>query len=173
MFVSTEYTAPRKLTKQDVIVGFRSGAGELDDWLVRFAWQNQQANNAVTYVITDGTRVIGYYALAMAAVGRISAPASIAARRPDQIPCVLLARLAVDRAHQGKRLGWELLRDGLIRAVHLSQSIGAAAVLVHCRDEAARAFYLRHADFLQSPVDEWQLMLPVRGLRKYVGVVER
>lgn len=42
--------APRRLEKQDDRVRFESGAGELDDWFARFAWQNQRANNAVTYV---------------------------------------------------------------------------------------------------------------------------
>lgn len=163
----TEFTARGKLAKGDLVDGFHSGAGELDDWLVRFAWQNQRELNAVTYVITDGGRVVGYYALAMSAVGRAELPETLQARRPAQIPCILLARLAVDSSCQGQGLGWELLRDALVRSVQLSQSIGAAAVLVHCRDEAAKAFYLKHGDFLQSPLDEMQLMVPARWLRRY------
>lgn len=164
--MSSEYSRPVKLAKTDSVAGFSSGASELDDWLIRFAWQNQQANNAVTYVITDGARVVGYYALAMASVSRLAVPDSIATRRPREIPCVLLARLAVDSGHQGEGLGWELLRDALIRSVQLSQSIGAAAILVHCRDDAAKAFYLRYGDFLQSPVDELQLMVPIKAVAR-------
>ena len=163
-----ELTAPRKLERSDVRKGFESGAGELDEWLAKYAWQNQQANNATTYVVTDGERVVGYYAITMAAVARHDAPADLQRGRPSQIPCILLARLAVDKAAQGEGLGWELLRDALLRSVSLSESIGAAAVLVHCRDEEAKAFYLRNGDFLQSPVEELHLLVPVKALKRYV-----
>jgi len=166
--MSAEYTAPRKLQRSDVRAGFDSRASELDDWLVKYAWQNQQSNNATTYVITDGHRVVGYYAIAMAAVARLDAPAGLQKGRPAQIPCILLARLAVDRGAQGAGLGWELLRNALVRSVQVSRSIGAAAVLVHCRDEAAKAFYLRHGDFLESPVDDQHLLVPIKALERYI-----
>lgn len=164
----TELTAPRKLERSDVRAGFSSGAAELDEWLAKYAWQNQQANNATTFVITDGARVVACYAIAMAAVGREHAPAEMQRGRPSQIPCILLARLAVDVARQGEGLGWELLRDALLRSVQLSRGIGAAAVLVHCRDDAAKEFYLRNGDFLQSPVDDLHLMVPIKALERYV-----
>ena len=46
--------SPRRLVRQDVTAGFRSGATELDDWFQRYAWQNQKANNAVVYVGVAG-----------------------------------------------------------------------------------------------------------------------
>lgn len=163
-----DLTAPRKLQREDVRAGFLSGAEELDEWLVRYAWQNQQANNATTYVITDGERVVAYYAIAMSVYAKVDAPAVMTRGRPAQIPYILLARLAVDQAYQGHGLGWELLRDALLRAVGLSGSIGAAAVLVHCRDDNARDFYLRNGDFLQSPVEDLHLMAPMEALKRYV-----
>lgn len=160
---------PRKLEKSDDRADFSSGATELDDWLHRFAWENQAANNATTYVTTDGLRVVGYYAITMAAYDLSDAPTALAKNRPRQIPCILLARLAVDRELQGCGWGAELLRDALVRSVGLSESIGAAAVLVHCRDETARDFYLRHGDFLASPIEPLHLFVAMKELRKYVG----
>ena len=160
---------PRKLTRADLRADFHSGASELDEWLAKYAWQNQEAGNAVTYVITDGTRVIGYYAIAMAAVARTSVPEPLSKGRPQHLPCLLLARLAVDAEYSGRGLGWALLRDALLRSLQLSASVGAAAVLVHCRDDAARSFYLHHGDFLASPVNELHLMVPVAALRKALG----
>ncbi|WP_029145233.1 GNAT family N-acetyltransferase [Microbacterium luticocti] len=164
----TGLTAPRRLIRSDDRRSFRSGAADLDDWFHRYAWQNQLANNAVTYVLTDGDRIAGFYSLAMAAVSKDAAPQALARHRPSQIPCILLARLAVDASYHGQGLGWELLRDALLRAVQLSRSIGAAAVLVHCRDDAARAFYLHNGDFLSSPVDDLHLMVPIAALEKFV-----
>lgn len=163
-----EYTAPRKLEHADVRTGFCSGAAELDEWLAKHSWQNQRGSNATTYVITDGERVVGFYAITMSAVARAGAPEELQKGRPSQIPCILLARLAVDRSAQGEGLGWELLRDALLRALVLSRSIGAAAVLVHCRDENAKAFYLNNGDFLQSPIDDLHLKVPVTALERYV-----
>lgn len=160
--------APRRLVRSDVRADFHSGATELDDWLARYAWQNQETGNAVTYVVADGSRVAGYYAIAMAAVARSVAPEPMQKGRPTQIPCILLARLAVDVDYQGLGLGWALLRDALLRSVQLSASIGAAAVFVHCRDEAARRFYLHHGDFLASPVNDLHLLVPIKALQRYV-----
>ena len=162
-------TPPRRLLKTDVRDDFDSGAADLDEWFAVYAWENQAANNAVTYVITDGTRVVAYYSIAMATIEKtVAHGAMLKGSRPTQIPCILLARLAVDRRWAGQGLGWELLRDAPLRSVVLSESIGAAAVLVHCRDENARAFYLANGDFLPSPVDDLHLVVPMKTLRRYL-----
>jgi GNAT superfamily N-acetyltransferase len=85
-------------------------------------------------------------------------------RQDSAVPCFLLARLAVDVEWQGKGLGWGLLQDALKRVLLLSQSVAAPALLVHARDETARAFYLHHAEFLQSPVDPLHLVLPMKAI---------
>jgi GNAT superfamily N-acetyltransferase len=122
----------------------------------------------VTYVIERDGRIAGYYAIAMAGVARDRAPGRPHPRgRPSEVPCVLLARLAVDQRSQGAGVGRALLRDALERSVLLSQSIGAAAVLVHCRDQAAQEFYLRNGDFTELPGDPLVLMVPLKALRRY------
>jgi GNAT superfamily N-acetyltransferase len=164
-----EFAAPHRLTREDQRAQFASGQPELDDWLITGAWQNQKAGNAVTYVITEGDRVVGYYAIAMATIAQTAAPEPLKPnRRPSQIPCILLARLAVDSAYQGQGLGFELLRDAMLRSIGLSDAIGAAAILVHCLDTHAKAFYLHLGDFLESPVDDLQLLAPIAALRRYV-----
>jgi GNAT superfamily N-acetyltransferase len=165
--VSLVVTPPRKLEKSDDRSDFSSGAVELDEWIAKYAWQNQAANSATTYVITENSKVIGYYAIAMSAYDKAMAP-KVLAKAPNQIPCILLARLAVDKRYQGEGWGVDLLRDALLRSVGLSDSIGAAAVLIHCRDEAARDFYMRTGDFVQSPVEELHLMVSMKALKAYV-----
>lgn len=54
-----------------------------------------------------------------------------------------------------------LFRDAIERAVHVSGSIGAAALLIHARDSRAREFHLANADLLESPTDPLHLMLPI------------
>lgn len=158
--------APRKLEKNDDRSAFFSGATELDDWFARFAWENQAAHNAITYVTTWNEQIVGYYSLCSAGVGRDHVPADFGQRRPTDIPCILLARLAVDRRFHGKNIGRHLLRDAIARAITASDSIGAACLLIHARDEAAKSFYLTNADLLESPVDDLHLILPMKAARR-------
>jgi GNAT superfamily N-acetyltransferase len=144
--------------------GFDSGAPELDEWLARYSWQNQRANNSVTYVSVLDGRVVGYYAIAVANVTSESAPVAVARGAPRQVPCLLLARLAVDRSMHSFGLGRGLLVDTLRRTVGLADSVGIRALLVHARDDAARQFYLAQAEFLESPSDPLHLLLPVKDI---------
>lgn len=159
-----ELRAPRVLKKGDNRVDFTSGANELDVWLTQYAWQNQRANNAVTYVSTVDDEVVGYYAIAAAGVGHASAGEEFSKRRPEPIPCVLLARLAVDRRARGRGLGAALFTDALQRSLAVSDGMGAAAMLIHCRDDSARQFYLHLVDALDSPVDQMQLLVPMKSI---------
>lgn len=163
--------APRVLEKSDDRSTFVSGAHELDDWFRRFAWQNQRAKNCVVYVATLDDLVVGYYAICAAAVGHDDAPEEFTRRRPDPVPVVLLARLAVDRRAQGRGVGAGLLRDAIARSLSVSAGLGAAALIIHCRDDAAKAFYHRHVDLLESPLDPLHLLLPLRAAAAALGGV--
>lgn len=157
---------PRRLTRDDDRASFDSGVFELDDWFQRFAFENQQANNAVTYVtVCDGV-VLGYYAIAMSAysIGRL--PERMQKNRPAEMPCVLLARLAVDVTAQRQGVGAALLRHAMEQSYRLSEQVGAAALLIHCRDESAREFYLANGDFLSSPLEPMHLLLPMKEIRR-------
>lgn len=123
----------------------------------------------MTYVVEHEQQILGYYAIAAAGVSTDHVPASFGAPRPTDIPCVLLARLAVASSVQGRGLGVALFRDAIERAVLVSESIGAARLLVHARDDAARDFYLAHVDLLQSPVDPLHLILPMKAAKSFVG----
>lgn len=58
------------------------------------------------------------------------------------MPIVRVGRLAIDLRHQGQKLGGVLLYDVIQRAA--SGDIGAFAVVVDAKDDAAVAFYERH-----------------------------
>jgi predicted N-acetyltransferase YhbS len=79
---------------------------------------------------------------------------------------VLLARLAVDSSVQGKGLGRALLRDALIRVAGAAEEIGIRVLLLHAKDEGARDFYLKCAEFESAPTDPLHLFLLMKDLRK-------
>jgi hypothetical protein len=57
-----------------------------------------------------------------------------------------------------------LLKDALGRSAAAADTIGARAVLVHAKDDEAKAFY-RHFDFEPSPTDPLHLFLLMKDLR--------
>lgn len=159
---------PRRLQREDDRTTFASGAPELDTWIREFAFQNQKAHNSVTYVTVRDGVVLGYYALAMSAYSRDSAPEGLKKGRPQEIPCLLLARLAVDSRAKGRGVGAALLRDAIERSFQLSERVGAAALLIHCRDAEARSFYLANGDFGQSPVEPMHVLLSMKAIARLI-----
>lgn len=138
--------AIERLTTAHDVDQFESGVADLDRWLRSSAVVASSAGTGATYVLRRGTRVVGYYVVAMSAVVHADAPSRLRRGMPDPVPVVLLARLAVDRSEQGNRLGGQLLVDALRRCVRGSREFGARAVIVDVIDERAAEFY-RHFDF--------------------------
>ena len=154
---------PAPLEKTHVTDDFTSGADELDEWLKDYAWVNHRSGNARVFVATRGNRVVGYYALATAGVEKAEAPDQITnGGVPNQIPCLLLARLAVDVSEQNRKVGKGLLVDAIRRAIRVSEDVGVRALLIHARDERARSFYEHQGEFVQSPTDPLHLFLHLK-----------
>lgn len=160
------FSAVEKLSASHEVDNFDCGKEPLDRFLRRFALVNQTAGGAQTYVVCGGKRrVAGYYSLTVGSVEHAQAPARIArglAKHP--IPVMLLARLAVDKAEQGRGLGKALLKDALLRTAQAADIAGVRALLVHAKDEEARAWYERF-DFEASPTDPYHLFLLMKDLR--------
>jgi GNAT superfamily N-acetyltransferase len=148
---------------------FDSGAAELDDWLRRFARMADAAGTARTYVLVDGHKVLGYYALTPGAVDREAMPGRHARGMPAHpIGVILLARLAVDLSLQGQGYGRALVADAAVRTLQAAELVGARAMLVHRRDDGAAGFYER-LGFTRSPTDPLHLMVLIRDLRRTFG----
>ena len=164
------YTQPEPLAERHFVDSFGCGEPALDDWLKRFARPAQASGSARTYVTTtDGRTVVGYYALAATKVEAAEATARLLKGEPKgrPVPAVLLARLAVDRRHQGASVGRSLLQDAVLRCLQASDSIGVRAMLVHAKHERARGWYARYG-FEASPTDPLHLMLLMKDLRAFV-----
>lgn len=154
-----------KLGSEHDLTQFDCGNAALNSWLRKFAWTNQQTDSARTYVAAAAKRVAGYYSLTTGSVHRHETPERIAKGLAQHPIGVVLARLAVDSAFQGKGLGKALLFDALARIEEAAEIVAVRAVLVHAVDEAARRFY-EHFEFERSPIDPFQLMLLMKDLRR-------
>jgi GNAT superfamily N-acetyltransferase len=160
----SELSPPEPLADHHDIEDFRSGEASLDDWLKRRARANQVSGASRTYVLCDGKRVIGYYALASGVVTVESAPGRFRRNMPNPIPVVVLARLAVDRDWHGRGLGRSLFRDAAQRVANAADAIGIRGIVVHAISEEAKKFYLA-LGFDASPSEPMTLMVTLSDIR--------
>lgn len=162
----TKLKPVRRLETTDDLGTFDCGVAELNEWLRQFGVPDHSAGASVTYVLTRGAHVVGFYTLAPSAIEPLRAAqrhgAGLPRNRP--IPVILLARLGLDRSEQGSGLGSELLRDALARCAAAADDIGGRAVLVHAKDEAAARFYRRWG-FQELPDNPHHLYLLMKDLR--------
>jgi ribosomal protein S18 acetylase RimI-like enzyme len=160
--------APERLTARHDVSSFDNGKHpSLDVWLRERALTSEGLS-ARTYVICDAAtpnRVVGYYAISTAMEQRIALPSAKLRRgMPEQIPLLLIGRLAVDCNFQGIGLGRELLSNALNRCVAASNIAGARGIVAHAIDNEAVRFYERHG-FQVSPLGERVMLLPIEFAR--------
>jgi GNAT superfamily N-acetyltransferase len=148
-----------KLNREHLLDEFDCAVDDLNRFLKRQALTSQQAHSAQTYVLASDSRVFGYYSLAAGSVTHEAATDRLKkGQARHAVPVILLARLAIDRMMQGKALGAAMLKDALVRSAGAADTIGARALIVHAKDDRAKAFY-EHFDFEPSPTDPFHLML--------------
>lgn len=158
-----------KLRREHNVDLFDCGQEPLNRFLVRYALQNQQAEGSQTYVALADDEVVGFYTLVVAQVEYDDAPRRLGkglAKHP--IPLMLVARLALATNRQGKGLGPGLLKDAMMRTLPAADIAGIGAMVVHAKDDAARAFYERF-DFIPSPSDPYHLFLLLKDIRSLIA----
>jgi len=153
-------SVPQKLSPDHDLSHFHCGEPILDDWLRRRALANEESGASRTYVVCEGNRVVGYYALAAGAVSHAGAPGRVRRNMPDPVPVMVLGRLAVDESLQGQDIGRGLLRDAVLRVVQAADIAGVRAILVHAISERAKQFYEKQG-FIPSPLDPLTLMTTI------------
>jgi predicted N-acetyltransferase YhbS len=154
----TDLVGPELLGSDHSIEGFDCGDSTLNWWLAHKARHNQTESSSRTWVVTDGKRVIAFYASSTAVILRSAATKRAARNQPEPLPALLLGRLAVDVAHQRQGLGAALLKHFILKSLEVAQLTDVRVLLVHAKDDEAATFY-RLYGFEASPIDELTLML--------------
>jgi GNAT superfamily N-acetyltransferase len=160
-----ELTAPQPFNPDHQLDEFHSGIEPLDDWLKRHAHHNEAEGGSRTIVLCAGTKVVAYYSVAAGSVLPGAATGKVRRNMPNPVPVILLGRLAVDRAWQGKGLGSDLLRDAVLRVLSAGDVIGVRAMLVHAISPDAKMFYEKHG-FRSSPIDPMTLMVTMTEAKR-------
>lgn len=173
MTLSTEkipFKRPRKLTADDDLSSFTCDDEELDFWLAKYAFAGHQSGMSRVFVSTVDDQVVGFYALATGGVEHLLAPQRITKGVPRHpVPVTILTRMAVATAYKRKGLGYKLLTDALKRVNNAADEVGIRALVIHAKNEEARAFYMSYAEFEPAPTDPLHLFLLMKDVRKALG----
>ena len=141
---------------------FDCGKPLLDDYLHKQAKQDVKRRLSACFILPNQNEIKGYYTLSTASIERRLLPREIIKKMPptyNDLPTILLGRLAVSKSYQGQGLGEMILMDALKRSYFTSLQVGSMAVIVDPLDEEAVKFYERY-DFILLP-DSGKMFLPM------------
>ena len=163
-----EVLPPERLTDRHDLSAFSNGRHPvLDQWLRETARSSEglSARTYVTCLADEPNRVVGYYSLSTTLLQRTALPSARLRRgMPEDVPALLIGRLAVDAEFQGVGLGADLLFNALSRCLAAAEIAAARAVIVHAMDDKAAEFYSRYG-FMVSLDEPNVLLLPMEYVR--------
>jgi GNAT superfamily N-acetyltransferase len=145
---------------------FDCNESRLNDYLKKYASQNQKKDYSLTFVATEpeSKKVVGYYSVSASSIEFANLPESMKKGLPKYpAPVMLIGQLAVDKTSRGRGLGRVLLMHALSKAIRLSEEIAIFAVRVDAIDERSREFYLKYG-FVPLQDSPLSLLLPVRTI---------
>lgn len=121
---------------------FNSGKQKIDDFVKKYAKQQQEKNVSATYILGDAdTRLIkGFFTLSPGSVEKSQAPGIKGL--PSTVPVTILGWLGIDQKYQSMGLGTELVASALMMAADLCDSgLPTVGVILDVLDDDAAAFY--------------------------------
>ena len=147
---------------------FHCGVPALDDYLHKFAAQQNAKGISTVFVLVDDaapSKILGFYTISAAqiAVQQLGdAERKKLQRYP--VPCFRMGRLARDIESRGAGLGEILIGCAVDRCLHARTLVGAYALLVDAKDEKAKSFYERFG-FVPKVDAPMSLYLPLGRAR--------
>lgn len=161
-------SAPAPLTAAHDLSVFTCGEPGLDCWVRRRAMTNQATGASRTYVVTEDENVVGCYCLSAGSIVLSAATGRVRRNMPDPVPAMILGRLAVATSHQGRGLGFALLRDAVLRTLQAADIVGCRVLLVRALHKKVATFY-KSAGFQPSPVDPLVYMILLNDAKKILS----
>lgn len=138
---------------------FDCGDNGLNEWLWHRSEKNHHSGASRCYVTcNDLYDIIGFYCLSAGAVARNDVPKKLQRNMPDPLPVMVMGRLAVHKNYHNQGIGKALLKDAIIRTLHVAEQAGVVALLVHALSESAKQFYIS-CGFIESPLNPMTLFL--------------
>ena len=146
---------------------FDCGHSLLDEYIKKQAKQDVNRDLSACFVLVDDKNVVkGFYTLSANSIKRDDFPEPLQRKLPpsyNDIPTILLGRLAIDKTAKGNGFGEILLLDALTRSLKISESLGTIAVIVDPSDERAQNFYSKYG-FILLPTSG-KMFLPMKTIK--------
>jgi GNAT superfamily N-acetyltransferase len=135
------------ITRKHDRSAFDCGDAELNEFLMRFARQSHDQGGAKTFLaIDDKTEaILGFYSLAPASLAYHRAPAIVQrGLARHEVPGFRLARIAINRAQQGRGLGGQLLLAAGRRCLMAATVVGGTVLIIDAKNDRAAAWYVSY-----------------------------
>lgn len=147
---------------------FDCGNIQLNEWLVRDALraQEHQIARVTVWCHENDNRVLAYHEIMPTSIRREDLT-NRQRRGYSVVPGYLIAKLAVDKTIQGRKIGSSVLLQALELIYDASVSVGGRLVVVDPADEGAAAFYKYHGFILTAKMG--RLALELSAVRQLVG----
>jgi hypothetical protein len=149
---------------------FVSGDPDLDQFLKRFARQQQERHFNKTFIAVntsgDGKRVVGFVSLSAGSIKPTDLPLEEQKNLPHyDVPVVLIGQLARDIESRGQRVGESMLLFATNFIKELSESwLGVYAVIVDAKEDDVIPFYEKYG-FKRINPESRRLYLKVDDIR--------
>ena len=127
---------------------FSCGVEVMDRWIKNSVSDQVKSDRLRLWCANDlNGKFVGFYGLTAHSVNPDDAPSLAKRKERRPVPVIYLPALAVDKTCQGQGVGGALLADAIIRSLEISESIGAAALILDVLDDEnfdkRKAFYLK------------------------------
>jgi predicted GNAT family N-acyltransferase len=145
-------------------VSFHCGVPALDDYLHKYAAQQNAKGISTVFVLVDDatpSKILGFYTLSAAQIAVQQLSDTERKKLPRYpVPCFRMGRLARAIESRGAGLGEVLIGCAVDRCLHARSLVGAYALLVDAKDEEATSFYERYG-FVRCADSPMSLYLPL------------
>lgn len=146
---------------------FDCGVNVLNIYLQQLANQDQKRNLTRIYVLTQDTRIIGYYSISAHSVLSNDLPDKQRLAHYSNVPFLLLGRLAIDKEFKGQGHGAKLLFHAFKTTAEMAEKIGILGMVVDAKDEQAANFYEKFG-FKRLSASTNRLVLPLSALASLI-----
>ncbi len=150
---------------------FRCGVPALDDYLHKYAVQQNAKGLRAVFVLVDPAQprtILGFYTLSAGQVDVLQLSDAKRKKLPRYpLPCFRMGRLARHIDHSGKGLREILIGCAVDRCLQARNLVGAYALLVDAKSKQAKLFY-EHYGFKACVDAPMTLHLPLGAARRKI-----
>lgn len=147
---------------------FDCGVEVLKQYIRQYANQDQKRNLTKVYVLAEDTKIIGYYSISAHSVLRDNLPDDQRVGGYDSLPFLLLGRLAVDKAYQGRGYGDVLIYHAFKTTLQAAETIGILGIVVDAKNEKAASFH-EGFGFMRLLGNRKRLVLPLSVIKNLIA----